>query len=698
MDSETLLNAIEAAEETAYGRDKDTLSSDRETAIDYYLGKPFGNEVEGRSQIVSRDVMDTIEWIKPAILRIFTGGEKIVQFEPTGPEDEAGAEQETDYINYIVQQKNNWFDVMLTWTSDALLTKNAYALAYWDEKVNTTRESYQGITTDQLAMMDKDEGIKIVQAEQIQQAPQIGPDGQPMQAEPLWNVTAEKEKKYGCVKIEVLPPERCLVSESTPGRSVRNADFFEYWDHKSISSLREMGFDVADDISDDGSQAEFSLEDQARDQYGERFMHSQTTTDSSDPSMRKVRARMVWIKYDYDQDGIAEYIQCITVGRTILTKKDDEQKDGIYPVDGIPVAVLVPTPLPHRHPGLSVADAVMDIQFIKSVVIRQVLDNLYLSNNPRTAIGDQVNIDDMLTARVGGLVRVGGGQAPAQQLMPLVTPFIGPQALQTVEYLDQIRENRTGTNRYFTGVDQNALNRTATGIAQLTSSAAQRVEMIARIFAEGVKELFQVVHELTLKHSMQSEVVRLRGKWVPIDPRQWKTRTDMTIAVGLGTGNKESMAANLMNVLKAQMAVMPIGVAQADNIHATLTELVKAYGFNSPERFLTDPKQQQQQPPKPDPEMVKLEQEFKLKVAALEKKGELDRAALAQKGEIAREGQALDANLERERMGLEAAVEHEANTLNAQVEHHGNTMNAATERHGNVMGMLGQINTPMGPL
>lgn len=583
MDDTRLLSAIESAEELAYGRQNDELSVDREEAINAYLGKPYGNEVEGQSQIVSRDVMDTIEWIKPSLLRIFTGGDEIVRFDPVGPEDEETAKQETDYVNYVIQQKNNWFYIFNTWISDALLTKNAYAMAYWDEKEDTTKDRHEGLTEDQLALLAQDQSIEIT-----------GYSANPMGG---FDVELQKKKKYGCVKIEVLPPERCLISQNTTGVSVRNTDFFGYWEMKTLSDLRSMGFDVDDDISDDAG-SEFGLEDSARDQYGERG--SILSTDPTDPSMRRVRVRMVWLKHDYDDDGLAEYRYCVVVGKTLLLNEE---------CSGIPVACIVPTPLPHRHPGLSIADVVMDIQYIQSMIQRQILNNLYLSNNPRVGVDkDRVNIEDMLTSRVGGIVRTEG--SPHQSMMPLVVPMVAAQGLPIIEFFNQVKENRTGTNRYFSGTDEGSLNKTATGIAQLTSSAAQRVEMIARIVAEGVKELFGVVHELTLKHAREPEIVRLRNQWVPVDPREWKNRQDMTIAVGLGTGNKEVVAANMMNVLKTQMATLPIGVASPEGIRESALELTKAYGFPSPEKFWPETQQKPpMDPAKLQEAMKQLEQE-----------------------------------------------------------------------------------------
>jgi len=595
-DTAKLLAAIEAEESVAFGRDNDELTYARSKAVDYYYGRPLGNEVEGRSKVVSRDVADTIEWMKPSLIRIFTAGDDVAQFSPEGQEDVEQAQQETDYVNYIVQQKNNWFPFIYSWITDALMTRNAYAMAYWEDDVQTSLETYQGITDDQLALIGQDTDCQIEQ-HSARQETLMGPQG----AVPvvLHDVAVRKIKNKGSVKITVLPPERCLVSERCKDMSVREAPFFEYWEQKTISDLRQMGLDVPDDINDDGNPITTSL-DIARD-IG-RVYTDEGRGNDADPSMRLVRVRMVWIRHDYNKDGIAECLQCILVGSNIL--RMDE-------VDGIPVASIVPVMMPHRHVGLSVFDMVNDIQEIKTALLRGTLDNIYLANNGRYGVSSRVNLDDMLTSRPGGIVRVDG--SPSAEIFPFQHPNIIGQAIQTTEYFDQIRQNRTGTSQYFTGVDQNALNKTASGIAQLTSAASQRVELIARVIADGVRELFLVVHELTLKHSRVQEVVRLRNKWVTVDPRQWKRRSDMAVSVGLGVGNKEQLMANLQMILKIQGSAIQLGICTPENIRQTCIELTKAAGFPSAEKFWAA--ETQQQPNGPDPAMV----EAQAKVAMHEK-------------------------------------------------------------------------------
>jgi hypothetical protein len=598
QDDSLFLSAIANAERAAYGSDGDTsLDAERARSIDDYLGREYGNEVEGRSKVISRDVYDTIEWIKPSLLRIFTAGDEVAKFDPVGPEDEGQADQESDYINYVIQDKNPWFQIAYEWFTDALLTKNAYAMAYWDTSTQIETERYKGLTDDQMTLIAQDEAIEIVEHTAVQEGqPELDPQtGQMIPPTMLHDVVIKRTKEYEGVKICVLPPERCLVSESVTGMSVREADFFEFWDMVTISKLREMGFDVPDDIRDDTGDAD-TEEDIARDQFNEESFRKDAETN--DPSMRKVCLRILWIRYDYDGDGLAELRHVMKVGDTILYNEEST---------GVQVAAIVPTPLPHRHPGLSVRDMVHDLQLIKTTIMRQMLDNLYLANNGRYGVSDKVNLDDMLTSRPGGIVRVQGG-LPMQEIFPLTHPTIATQGIETLAYIDSVREGRTGTSRALNNVDPNVLQKGVSGVAvaQLYSAAGQRLEMIARVFAEGVKELFLIVHELCIKHGHQDAVVKLRNNWVTINPSEWKRRSNMRISVGLGTGNKEQLMANLSTILAAQKEAIQIGITTPKQIYNALAELTKAAGFASPSKFWTEPPDGPP-PPQQDPNQAIIE-------------------------------------------------------------------------------------------
>jgi hypothetical protein len=601
-DYEKLLNAIDAAEETSYGSDTDSeLSKERALAIDYYLGKNIEAAPEGRSQVVDRSVYETVQWIQPSLCRIFANGDDVVELPPLGPDDEEAAKQEAAYLNYIILQKNNWFEIFNTASKDAMLTKAGYLCVNREKRTQIELEKYERQTAEAVAiiMQDKPEVVSIEEYPDEEAQPQIDPmTGQPLPPAMLYDLEIRRTKEDTVYTIEVLPPENCKISKRCKTVQLTDCPYFEYFDYCTISELREMGLDVKDDI--EGDEEDDTEEDSARDLYGEEIADDSNPVD---PAQRRVKTRWIWIKYDYDEDGKSELQYVIRVGQEVLHREE---------ITRIPVAVICPDPLPHRHVGLSVADTVMDIQQTKTAILRQGLDNLYLSNNPRQfADPSLVNLDDMLVSRPGGIVRTRNGAIFGQHFGAYPIPFVFPQAMEGMEYMDQIRENRTGTNRYFTGIDQNAMNKTATGIQQLSTMAAQRVEQIARTYSPGLEALFSILHEMVLKGGHRSDVVKLRGKWVEVNPATWRKRMDFRISVGYAAGNKDAMVSRLMLIAqlqeKAAMGGAPI--VQPQNLYETAIEITKASDFAAPERFWTDPANAPPpQPPQPDPTVVAVEQ------------------------------------------------------------------------------------------
>ena len=635
-DTDRLLQAIDQAEAAAYGADTEgQLSAEREMAIRLYLGKDVDPAPPGRSSVIDRSVFETVQWILPSLCRIFASGEDIVEFIPTGPEDEQQAKQEGEYLNYLVTQKNQWFQICHTWFTDALVTKNAYTWAYMDKTVRVERERYERQTQEGIALLLQGEGVELTGAEPADESGM------------LFNVELRRVRERPVLQFLVLPPERCRVAHTTPEYSLRGCDYFEFWDYKTISALRSQGYDVPDDIGDGGGTE--ALEEDARDEYEEDLGSGDDQRGRTSPEMRRVRVRHVWIRHDYDEDGIAELQYVLRVGQTILLREEASR---------IPVASIVPSPLPHRHMGLSVADLTADIQRIKTALLRQGLDNVYFANNPAIAFDkNMVNLDDVLSSRPGQRIRVDG--PPGASFLPVQTPFVLPQVLEALGFMEQVTEGRTGVNRYFQGSDQNTLNKTASGIQQLSTMAAQRVEQIARIFASGIEELFSIAHELVLKSGHQREVVRLRGQWVEVDPSTWRSRSDMRISVGFAAGNKDAMVSRLMMIAQLQEKAMAGGVpiVNPQNLYQTALEVTKAADFSAPQRFWTDPATvPPPQPPQPDVTVITAEQ---IRAQTLLQKAQLDNQTKLQ---IA----AADQQTEVAKLQMQPAIEREKAVIRAE--------------------------------
>jgi hypothetical protein len=626
-DNDELLNAIDAYANNAYGSDKNSqLSTERSLALDAYAAKNIEPAPEGRSQVQDWTVFETIQWILPSLTRIFAGGDDVVEFEPEGPEDEDAAKQESQYLNYLVTQKNNWFLTCLTWFQDALLTKNAYCLAFMEEILEPELEEYKGQTEEQIAMLLDDDVEVVGQSQYDDPDDETGMlldpfTGQPIDPmddatmlgalatyeetgqEPqiafnqLYDIQLRRVSAKNKLQFKVLPPERCLVAADTPDFTLNDCNYFEYWDTTTISQLRKLGYEIDDEIAD--SNFSMTEEDVSRDEALDMENSRSVDDDYPDPSMRMVQVRNVWIRHDYDGDGIAELQHVVLVGREVLERNE---------VNRIPVASVVPFINTHRHMGNSVADLVFDIQRIKTSILRNGLDSLNFSQRPRQVISTAVNVDDLMVHAPGSPIRLEDGSLPGEgHVVPLHYEFVFPQAQEGLRHMDTVVESRVGVNRMFQGIDESNIN-DHNRVGQLSTMAAQRVEQIARLFANGVENLFSIAHELVIKAGRREETIRLSGQWVNIDPTAWKTSRDMRIVAPFAAGNKDSLVQRLMLHLDMHSQAHQMGASFVDESDTYELAKMLASATDLPgDRIYTDPETVEPPPPQPDPTMIALE-------------------------------------------------------------------------------------------
>jgi len=525
-DSE-IVARIEAEESKSYGVNDSQLSFERSEAINFYLGLPFGNEVEGRSQVVSYDVQDTIESALPQLLKVFVAGDKVVTFDPKGPEDQDAADQETDYVNHVVMEKNAGFNIFYVWFKDALLSKNGYVKVYTETEDEMEEVEYSGLTDAQLQMLASDDKTEVLEhtaypdptvdiAMLQQQAMMNNQDPMSIMQPMLHDVKLKVTESKDSIKIKNVAPENMMVSVDTTGPSLHDARFVQHRELMAVADIAQA-FNISESkvesiMSD--TRSVFEQESNSRDIYSEEFDRA---VDEDDALVKDTYIKINGERWRY-----------VVLGNEIIYKEKCEY---------VPFACITPMIMPHRHIGRSYSDLTQDIQMIKSTLLRGQLDNMYLANNGRYAISDRVNLDDMLTSRPGGIVRVSG--EPGSAIMPLQHPPLPASTFSMVEYMDSMKEKRTGITAYNQGLDSNSLNKTASGVAQIMSAAQQRIELVARTFAEtGVKDLFQLVHKLVRTTLTKPDIIRLRNRWVEVDPREWKARKDMSISVGLGAVTK----------------------------------------------------------------------------------------------------------------------------------------------------------------
>jgi hypothetical protein len=588
-----LLALISTEEQQAIGYQYGTLSSEREQAMDYYMGRAFGNEVEGKSQVISTDVRDAVEGMLPSLLDMFTSSKEAVEFEPVGMEDEQQAKAATALCNYVFYKQNNGFLLLYQWFKDALLQKNGVVKFWYEDDEKKTKETYENLNELELF--------------QLLQTPNL-------------EVSATKEREDGTMEIEVtvtdksgkvcvrnVPPEEFLITPKHNSVDLQECLFVAHRQRLTVSELKEMGYDVTDESGDAGM--EFSPEYLSRRQFPEETLEN----DPADPALRRVWVTECYMRVDYDGDGVAELRKILRCGQLILENEE---------CDYIPFAAVTPIIMPHRFYGLSLADLVMEIQYHKSILWRQMMDNLYLTNNPRNLVlENQVNLDDLLTSRVGGIVR----QRVPGAVTPLETNFIAGQSFPMLEYLDSVKENRSGVTRYNQGTDADSLNKTATGISRIMNASEQRIKLVARIFAEtGVKDLFRGILHCLQKYSTAPMQLRLLGNVTVIDPRQWKTQWDVTVNVGLGTGDKSQQLVQLQTIATVQKELLMAGKQWVtdENLYNMARKISESAGFQHDGMFFTPPANIPPAEPPPDPEMMKLQAESQISQAELQQQAQ----------------------------------------------------------------------------
>jgi len=612
------------------------ISVQREEAIKYYYALPFGNEVDGRSQYVDSTVQDTIEWIKPSLMRVFASGDEMVKFTPHGPEDVQAAEQATDYVNYVFTKDNPGWEILYSWFHDALLQKNGIVKVWWDEYTEEKREEYHNLGELEFEFLLSDDSVEVIEHTEVAGNIALG-------TETYHDVVIKRTGYNGKVKVENVPPDEFLISREAKG--IQDARFVCHRIKKTVSELREMYGDDWDvgQLGPGYNQEVYNAERMARYEFDDSNEWGAGLNESGEEALREYWLHESFIKTDYDEDGIAELRKVCTVGDHIFSNEE---------IDKVPFVSITPLKIPHKFFGMSVADLVMDLQLIKSTLMRNLMDNAYNQNFGRYAVLEgQANLDDLLTQRPGGVVRVKSPNA----VMPLATPPLQPESFQMLGYLDEVRESRTGVNKNTQGINADALtsHTTATAVNAVMTNAQSRVELIARQFAEtGVKELMNCIYELLLKYQDKERVVMLRNQWVPVRPDSWSDKMDCTVSVALGNGSKDQQMAHLSQMIQFASQAMQGGlpIVTPQNMYNLGSALVKAMGYQNVDDFLTPPPPPQPEQPDPEQQAAMMEQQIKMKELEI-KQGDLQ-VKMMKVQQDAQEA-AVDAQLKAEELALE---------------------------------------------
>lgn len=576
-----------------------TLNAERAAAVSFYNGDPYGDEEEGRSQLVTRDVAEVVDQMTISVLRTMVASDKVVEFEDSdhdidgdGIDDAvqgaAGnpigyAQQATEAVHYFFMKRGDGYSVLHDSLKAGLMEKTGWVKVYPEQPEPKRR--VMAVPAELLGT------VNAVEAEPVDPANEGG----------LWHVAVHEPQPVRFVAITV-PNEEMRVAPDARNLDPQYLPYIGQVTAKSVSDLAQMGFDVTG-LSDEDNGLKEDVLSNARD--ADRAWNWQMV--DRDGPMRRVLLVEEYPLYDLNGDGIAERLCVHRVGNTILS---------IQEVDDHPFEYWCPFPMQHRLVGQSLGDKVSDIQRTNTVLLRNAMDSLYIGLAPRTFINENSigtsTIDDLLTVRPNAIVRWKGSERPET----LRNDDTSATAFQAIEFMIGQREGRTGITRHNQGLNADTLNHTATGFALQQAAGQQVQEYVARNFAEMlVSRLFAKFYRL-MRQFGSPFTMRIDGQRVMIDPRQWPEEIDINIRVGLGTGNKDQRLQYRMQLLTVQQQALMAGapIVTWENAFNNIRGMIEDASLGNPMDYVTDPAMAQQQPqqPQPDPKLAEVQGKMQL--------------------------------------------------------------------------------------
>lgn len=640
MSDEELSQLLREQERASVGFRDSALAGEQAAALSFYEAEPFGDEIKGRSKVVVPDVAEVVDYMQISVLRTVASADRVVEFEPgdtdqmpelpdePDPQDQQAmqafeqaraqlskweeqrakaADDATAAVNHIFMRRQNGYRILLDWLQSGLIEKVGIIKTACVTQRKKIRETGVVSSQEELAVLYSQSPEGSVDVEQNQ-------DG-------TFQVTMSRYQEVKRYIDYPIPSEEYIFAPRT--RDEDDCDYQAHMCRKTLSDLIEMGFDrdVVEGLPTDDGVDDF------RDQRGWARWHDQDQQAyQRGPSMRQVVLLEEYARLDLDGDGVAELWQIFRVGDVILEKNEVEEA---------PFVVWSPFPRAHRLVGNSLAEKTMDIQRVDSVLLRQALDGVYLTNRPRVWLPAEATnentIDDLLNPNVGVIIR-GQGAIPPQTLNDA---FDISKSLGMLEYMQGQRETRTGITRLNQGLDEDTINKTASGQAQLQAQGQQMEEFVARNFAEGMARLFAKKLRLMKAHG-EPIAIKVEGNYRRVDPSTWDGDMNIAVRVGLGSGRKEQRILYRMQVGQQQAEALENGlpIVSPKLIYNNAAGFVRDAGLGNPDDFWMDPDSPEAQqaqaakPQQPDPAMAKVQQDGQIAQAKMQAQQQSDAAKM----------------------------------------------------------------------
>lgn len=621
MDEEKLTSVVRAMLLDAIDY-RDELSPMRTATTSAYEGDKYGDEVEGRSTFVTREVRDAVETAKPQLMRLLFGSYQMVEYTPTTPDDVDFARDATNYAYHVVNNDNRGYMEMLSAIEDMLIRKTGVLKVWWQEDETPVKTKHRNLTLQDIHILEADEEVTLIEAELNgdMAAPEAPDPAASVEEQQLYQQMAEqgafapvelydaevtRVTTSGRIAFEAVPPEEFLVSRDAKATAV--ATLSGHYRPVTISDLMTMGYEW-DDVADLGGSSDNDMDEEEEEARSVGNTTLDTVEDAGDPSQAKIDFAELWVNVDFDGDGIAERRRICVAGSgfKILT---NELADYTQLVD------ICGSPVAHQVIGRSLGELVEDIQHLKTMTLRNVMDSLAGAIHPDIEIVEgQVNTDDVLNTEMGRVIRV---KNPGM-MRYMAAPFLGKEAFPVMQYLDTATESRTGMNQAAEGLNADALQSTSTqAINNATQAATSRIEFIARTMIEGgLQDFFKLILRLAVENVDRPTWIRINRRFKRVDPASWNAAMGVEPAIALGAGNMETRITMLRELAAKQEQAIQTGgpdnpLAGLPEYRNTLAEIARLSGLVDVDRYLRDPTDPQYapEPTPPSPEQILAEAE-----------------------------------------------------------------------------------------
>ena len=582
VNKEELVTLVERAIKTSVGYYDSKLSKERKDVLDYYNGVLPRPLHSGNSRYVSMDVYDSVESLKAVLLETFAAGNRIVQFAPQTVEDVEMARIATEYCDYVIFRQNNGFDIFSDIIQDGLIARVGIAKVYWDECWETIEEEFEQLTQDEVDMLIASGDYEDVEAEYDEDTG-------------FFEGTVKRKVNKSQVKIDPVPPEEFLITPQA--KSIQEAAFIAHRTRKTYSELVEMGYDkklVYSISANDDTELTMNPEVLARfEQIGaDRLNLNGQVQDQT----RAVVVYECYLNLDMDGSGEAKLWKVTKAGSVILDYERCDHK---------PFVAYVPLPIPHSFYGSHFAAKVIPTQNARSTLVRGILDHTLITNNPRMMVvkGALTNPKELIENRIGGLVNV----TRPDGIIPLPQPGLNPFVFQTIQLLDEDKEEATGVSKLSQGLNKDAVSKqnSQAMVESLVSLSQQREKIMARNFAyQFLAELYLSVYRLVVANESQEKVISIAGNFIRVFPSDWDERTDVIVEMKLGYGEQEAESQKLLAYHQLMSQDQTIGpMYSAENKYHTIKTVLEKNGIKEIDMFITNPKQIP--PQQPDPMAMK---------------------------------------------------------------------------------------------